>query len=332
MTVALADPYGVSTDPAMRFIAPALDSSYMQARLRSLAVPLGPEFALSAIRVTRWKPGRRCLIEYDLAGPNGDAHTLMGKVRAKAFDASTYALVTHLANGPLAPTSADGILIPGVRGAVPECHMWLQDKVSGTPGWDALAGPDGRQAARRIGAAIAKLHRVLPPVPKAHSIADEMAILNRSLDAVRRDRPEWDRRVTAVRVKCERLAAMITPTPVSRIHRDFYHDQVIVDGERVWLLDLDLVSEGDSALDAGNFTAHVAEQSLRLLGGADALAAEEAAFVSEFCLARGEVHRENIEIYKTLSLARHIWLSTTFESRSQYTDTILTLCENRLQH
>lgn len=329
----MTDPHAVATDSTMPFIAQALDPGYMQIRLRALAEPARAEVEVRAIRVTRWKPGRRCLIEYDLADANGTAQcrTVIGKVRAKSFDASTYALVTHLANGALVPTSADGVSVPAVRGAVRECHMWLQDKVSGTPGWEALTGSSGRQAARRIGAALAKLHQVLPPAPKRHSMADEMATLTKALTAVRALRADWDLRLRAVQGACELLAATVVHTPAVSVHRDFYHDQVIVDGERVWLLDLDLVAKADPALDVGNFTAHLAEQSLRLLGDPDALAVQEGAFVSEFSRAGGETDHGNIEIYKTLSLVRHIWLSTTFESRRHCTSALLTLCEHRLR-
>lgn len=333
MTVTIVEPHAVSADPAMPFIARALDPAYMQTRLRSLAGLAGGDLELRAIRVTRWKPGRRCLIEYDLAGTHASApgRTLVGKVRAKSFDASTYTLVKQLAERGLEPNSADGVSVPEVRGALPECHMWLQDKVSGTPGWEALTGSEGLQVARRIGGAIAKLQRVLPASPRTHTIADEMAHLHEALDEVRVRHPEWDSRLRAVQRACERLGATARDTPASAVHRDFYHDQVIVDTDRIWLLDLDLVAEGNPALDAGNFTAHLVEQSLRLLGNPDALAAEASAFVAEFCRARGDAHRENIDIYETLSLARHIHLSTTFECRRPYTSALLTLCERRLR-
>src|SRR2546426_9353652 len=38
---------------------------------------------------------------------------------------------------------------------------------------------------------------------------------------------------------------------------------VIVNGERLFLLDFDLYCEGDPALDIGNFLGHITEQSLR---------------------------------------------------------------------
>jgi len=332
VTVTIADPHAVSADPAMPFIAQALDPAYMQPRLRSLAGPAGGDLELRAIRVTRWKPGRRCLIEYDLdSDASALPRTLIGKVRAKSFDASTYTLVKQLAERDFEPNSADGVSVPAVRGALAECHMWLQDKVSGTPAWEALIGSDGLQAARRIGGAIAKLQRALPAPSRTHTIADEIAHLHKALDNVRVLHHEWDSRLRAVQRACALLGATVRDTPASAVHRDFYHDQVIIDPDRVWLLDLDLVAEGNPALDAGNFTAHLVEQSLRLLGNPDALAAKASAFVAEFCRARGDVHRENIGIYETLSLARHIHISTTFESRRLYTKALLTLCERRLQ-
>ncbi len=333
MTAVTLDPHAVCADPAMPFIALALDPAYMQPRLRSITAGAGEGVALRAIRVVRWKPGRRCLLEYQLSGANGSGccRTLMGKVRARSFDAPTYALARQLGANGFGADSVDGISVPPVRGVVPECHMWLQDKVPGTPGWEAISGAKGVHAARRIGAAIAKLQRALPPSAKRHSMADEVVALSGALDNVRALLPKWDVRLRAVQRACELLAAGAGATPKSSVHRDFYHDQVIVDGERVWLLDLDIVAEGDPALDAGNFTAHLVEQSLRLLGNPNALGAQEDAFVSAFREAGGDADFESIEIYKTLSLARHIHLTTTFESRRRYTNALLTLCENRLR-
>jgi len=332
VTVTIPDSHAVATDPAMPFMARALDPAHMQPRLRSLR-GVGSDVELRAIRVTRWKPGRRCLVEYDLSGGsiNAACRTLVGKVRAKSFDASTYTLARQLCEGGFQPNSADGVSVPAVLGAIPECHMWLQDKVSGTPGWEALRGADGLHAARRIGGALAKLQRVLPLPSRGHTMADELAGLDKGLDAVRGRYPQWDRRLSVVQRACQRLAAAARHPSVSAVHRDFYHDQVIVEGDRIWLLDLDLVAEGDPAVDAGNFVAHLAEQSLRVCRNPEALAAEEAAFVSAFYQAGGQADADNIEIYETLSLARHIYLSTTFETRRPYTSALLALCEQRLR-
>lgn len=313
-------------DPAMPFLAQAMDRAWMQARLRSI---VGGAVDLRSIRMVRWKPARRCVLEYDIGDGSG-ARTLVGKARAKGLDTRTCGIVQHLSAGALAPRSRAGVSVPAVRGVVPECHMWLQDKVSGIPAWRALTGPDGTRVAARIGQALATLHRALPQMEKRHTIDDEIAHLTMALERVRAARPEWNGRLSALQGACARAARSARAVRLSAAHRDFYHDQVILDADRVWLLDFDLAAVADPALDPGNFLAHLTEQSARLLGGFDALAGAERAFLEGFRLAGGEATPGNVEIYKTLSLARHVFLSTTFEDRRAFTEGLLKLCEDRL--
>lgn len=331
MTVSVADPHAVSADPAMPFVRLALDPVYMQPRLEAL---MGQPVRLAAVRVMRWRPGRRCVIEYDLSfGGSGDAApvTFIGKVRARSFDHATYALTKRLGELLNATDASSCVSTPAARGAMPECHMWLQDKVAGDPAWLAIGGPDGAHAARRIGRALACLHRALPPLSRRHLIAEELAILAAALDQVRLLHPSWDTRLRTVQRACERAAAALPRGAICGIHRDFYHEQVLVDRDRVWILDLDLAAEGDPALDAGNFIAHLAEQSLRLYGDQGACAEAEAAFIAGFQEGDADAAVSSVEVFKTLSLARHIYISTLFESRRRLTEALLTLCEQRLQ-
>ncbi len=322
---------GPREDPAMPFMRLALDREYMERQFRRL---LGAEAAstLGAIRVVRWKPGRRSVIEYDVGGTGAgnDRRTLIGKVRAKSFDGTTFQLVSRLSAGARVDDVAGGPSVPPVIGAVPECHMWLQEKATGVSAWDALTGPDGTRAARAIGRAIATLQRSLPPLTRRHSIEDEMAYLRARLDTVAAGHPEWAARIRHVLEACDRLAAAARATSTTGVHRDFYHDQVIVGPERIWLLDLDLAAESDPALDVGNFSAHLVEQSLRLLGDADALARQEAEFVEGYVDAGGRGEAASIAAYKALSLARHIYLSTIIEERRPHAEALLRLCEQRL--
>ena len=328
MTSALVDAHAVSADPAMPFIALALDAGYMQARLSEV---LGERTRICAIRVTRWKPARRCLIEYDvsLGRTPSSLLTWIGKVRARSFDEVTYTLTSRL--GAALTAAADSpVAVPATRGAVPECHMWLQDKVAGESGWSATSGLGGPDAARRIGGALARLQRALPLHSRTHSMADELAILGAGLNHVRLAHPVLARRVDAVQRACERAAATVSKAPALGIHRDFYHDQVLVDARRVWMLDLDLSAQGDPALDVGNFVAHLTEQSLRLHGDGAARAAAETAFVEGFHAEGGAATAHAIGMFKTLSLARLVYISTILEARRSFTPALLKLCEQRL--
>jgi hypothetical protein len=87
---------------------------------------------------------------------------------------------------------------------------------------------------------------------------------------------------------------------------------------------------GDPALDVGNFIAHITEQSLRTLGNAAALQDREQALEDRFIELSGEAVRVAVRAYTTLTLVRHIYLSTQFPERAPFTDRLIELCEQRL--
>ena len=104
-----------------------------------------------------------------------------------------------------------------------------------------------------------------------------------------------------------------------------------MDGARLWLIDFDLFCAGDPGLDVGNFLGHVTEQSLREHGKAGALAGAEQALEQRFVELAGENVRASVSAYTTLTLARHVYLSTQFPERQKFTEQLLELCESRLR-
>jgi len=161
-------------------------------------------------------------------------------------------------------------------------------------------------------------------------MADELRILDECFARMAVAEPLYAGRLRSVLVACERLAAATPRTAPVGIHRDFYPDQVIVEGSRLYVIDFDLYCEGEAALDVGNFIGHITEQSLRTLGRPDALADRERALEDRFVELAGEGVRPAVRTYATLTLARHIYLSTTFSERRPFTRGLLELCEERL--
>jgi hypothetical protein len=98
----------------------------------------------------------------------------------------------------------------------------------------------------------------------------------------------------------------------------------------VVLLDLDLLSRGDPALDVGNFIAHLLEKAIRTPGSASWLRCNAAAFRTEYL---GEQHRiapEAVDAYTTLSLARLVAIAFEFPDRLPFAGATLSLVESRL--
>lgn len=335
--VPVTDPFNVAADPMMAFVARALAPDIVQPEMERclprLAGAAG-EISLQAIRVTRHKPGRRCLIEYDMALERPDASfetiTLVGKARARGLDTTTIALQTALWQRGFGATSDDGLSVPEPIGTVPAFRMWLQRKAPGVPATERLPATDGVILARRLAEVAHKLHRAGIPSGRCHTMADELRILHARLPAVAELRPEWSERLARVLDACDRLGTSV-PAPSPRgIHRDFYPDQVIVDGTRLYLIDCDLYCVGDPALDIGNCLGHMTEQALRTMDDPDALADRQAALEERFLELAGTVTRAAVRAYALLTLVRHIALSTRFPERRHCTGALLDVCEQRL--
>lgn len=326
--VPVEDRFGAASDPAMPFLARALDPLEMEGRLREALGWNG--MRLAGLRVVRRKPGKRCLVEYDVEKGDGSRVCVIGKVRARGMDRKSFAVQRALWNSGF--DDGGGFAVARPMGEMPGLHMWLQRKEPGVVATEMLAQPDGSSLARSIAELSCGLHSSgVKPHRKSHRISDELRILHERLPLVSGMRPEWRERIERVLRGCERLGRSLPEPERVPIHRDFYADQILVAGDRLILLDLDLFCEGDPGLDIGNFTAHMTEYALRELGSPDALKEAEAALVERFVeLSGDEGVRRSVGVYETLTLARHIHVSTRIPERRGFTGEILDLCEERL--
>jgi len=172
-------------------------------------------------------------------------------------------------------------------------------------------------------------------------MADELRILHECLAKVIALKPDWKDRLNRVLAACDRLGASVPEPRVCGIHRDFYPAQVVVEpsqdstsvnnhSPRIYLTDFDLYCLGDPALDIGNFIGHMIEQSLRELGDAHAWAKQEQALEETFLKLSSGSSRVAIQAYTTLTIVRHVYLSTQFPKRQDFTVPLLDLCEQRL--
>ena len=321
----------IAADARMPLLSRALDPAAIEPVLRQLAGWEGA--AVRAIRAVRYKPGRRCLIEYDVAQPSSGLVTLVGKARARGADHATFDLLRELRHRGFDDDSADRISVPEPIAVVPELGVTLQRKVEGVSATAGLAGANGVALACRLSEAAHKLHVADVSARREHTVADELRILHERLDALAAQRPDLgEHRLGRLLAACDRLAATLpAPPPEScGIHRDFYPDQVLVAGERLYLLDFDLYSHGDPALDIGNCIGHITEQAVRTRGDPRALADREAALEDRFVALAGEQTRPAVRAYALLTLARHVALSAQRVDRQSFTARLLELCEERL--
>ncbi len=305
-------------DAKMPFLSAAIDPIQVQEYFgRYLAI--AQNFRLQKVQVIRHKPGRRCLIEYELINDSGEVITLIGKVRAKGTDFG------------FADDSADGISVPEPVGIIPEWQMWLQRRVEGAIATPFLTQNNNILLANRIAEAAHKLHQTNIPPRRSHTMSDELRILHERIPLVMEQYPQWRERLERILEASDNLGEKTPEAKCCGIHRDFYPDQVIINNSRLYLLDLDLYCEGNPALDIGNFIGHIQEYSLRTFGNSQALRDWENAFTERFIQLKSDKFRAAIEAYTTLTLVRHIHISTQFPERRSFTEALLKLCEQRFK-
>ncbi|MDO5067256.1 MAG: phosphotransferase [Propionibacteriaceae bacterium] len=116
-------------------------------------------------------------------------------------------------------------------------------------------GDAGLEGWRHFVAAWPELIASPVPLPRHRGI-DEAATLQRWYDHASRHRavPESERLGDRVAGLCDALA--VGDGPTVPIHRDLHDKQLLWDGNELTMLDLDLGSSGEVALDLGNLWAH----------------------------------------------------------------------------
>ncbi|MBE9198520.1 phosphotransferase [Nodularia sp. LEGE 06071] len=314
----------------MPFLSAAIDRLQVE-ECFSRCLVKAQNMHLQKIEVIRHKPGRRCLIEYEFIHDSGEIMTLIGKVRAKGTDYHSYELQKSLWDAGFADDSDDGISVPEPVGIIPEWQMWLQRKVEGDIATRFLTQNNNNiLIAKRIAEVAHKLHQTNIPPRRSHTMSDELRILHERLPLVIQQYPEWQARLEKILEKCDHLGQNTPEAKPCGIHRDFYPDQVIIHNSRLYLIDLDLYCEGNPALDIGNYIGHIKEYSLRTFGNSEALHECEKTLTQTFLQLTKDKSPLAIETYTTLTLVRHIQISTQFPERRPFTPALLNLCEQRL--
>lgn len=317
-------------------IAQALDSEFMRPRLdRLLSERHGEEISIIELsaKVVRIKPARRCLIQYDLTYHSADelqAVKVLGKVRSRGADHRTYELCRKLWHTTFGASADDSVQVPQPLGLIPELNMWLQYVVDAEPLQSHLDSLNADSAFYSAGAALFELHTRGPMPDRTHGRGDEISVLAEQLRSVAGELSYYSGRIQRILDACEALIESLPHCTSVPIHRDFYPDQVLYKSGSVWLLDFDLYTSGDPALDLGNFVAHLQEVSLRRFGRSYRYSHLEHAFLAGYRNASGKDLSLSVPAFTTLTLARHIAISRRNRARHHTTSALIQICEGRL--
>ncbi len=284
------------------------------------------------ISVIRYKPGKRLLLRYELMTAGGKL-VLIGKIRAKGLHRSAFRINQQLFEQRHTLSTGKGWQVPQPLCMIPECQMWLQRQVPGREYTQLLSEGAGETMVEAIAAMSHSLHHSGIQVKKSHGVAQELAVLQQQLYKVAEQHPHWKIDIHKLYRLLQQYSLPLLDRPSRCIHRDFYPDQIMVDNQQLYLLDLDLACMGDPCLDIGNFIAHIQEQALREKGDLHACQGVTERLSRHYLQLSGQQPQDAqaIAIYQLLSLARHIAISQRLPERSHLTPLLLTATLEQVQ-
>jgi aminoglycoside phosphotransferase (APT) family kinase protein len=227
----------------------------------------GRPVEVRAVEVVRHKPGRRCTLRYDVQ-IGKRTERVFGKTFASERGPRVYGTLQAIVDAD--PFDA-AIELPEPIAYLAGPKLLLQREVRGVPVRAALLAGDKALPAR-IAEALHALHASDAKLSRRHGLAEELGALRARIDGLAPSR-ERARRCLS---KLEQAAG--SEWRRCPVHRDFYYDQVLADGDALGLLDLDDAAMSDPALDVANFLAHLVLLTLDEPTRAEGVAAAADAF------------------------------------------------------
>jgi thiamine kinase-like enzyme len=227
---------------------PALqDMARMQAELRDATGD--QSLNLTRIHVQRHKPGRRAILRYEME----DSAPIWGKIFASKRGPRVHEITRMICD---ARAFGPDVALPDPISLVTDLRVLLQRSVPGEPVDDRLFAGDEELAAK-IAEAIHALHASGLDLGREHDLDKELSPLPQRVEDVGTLFPDLREASIEVHARLLDLAGTVQGWRSVPIHRDFYHDQILADGDRLSVLDLDDAAMSEPAIDIANFAAHL---------------------------------------------------------------------------
>jgi len=246
-------------DPALPHLTTLLDPAAMAEAFSQMvrSTRAGDSVRVGAIALVRHKPGRRCVLRYDVSVASAGGwrgETWFGKTFASRRGGRVHAVQCTLARGV---AMGPGIRLAEPVGYLADLDLVLQRAVAGRPAAGRLAAGD-TGLAERLAEALYRLHASSVHLPRRHDLAAELDPLAARVSRLAEEVPDLaapaERCLYAIGDARTRFSAWRWRP----VHRDFYPDQVLVDGAGApAVLDCDDAALSEPAVDVANFAAHL---------------------------------------------------------------------------
>lgn len=211
-----------------------------------------PDLHIRSMECVRHKPGRRAILRWEVE-VEGKPNAFYAKTFASQRAPKVYEIATAIAE---AQAFGDQVRVPKSVALFPDIRTIVQSAVLGEPITDILFEPSTAVVAR-IADALGSFHASAIDLGRQHTLERELSPLPERIQQLGNVENGLRDRASALldllrSGKPEQFEWRNQP-----IHRDFYHDQILWDGQHLAILDLDDAAMGEPAVDIANFVAHL---------------------------------------------------------------------------
>lgn len=286
------------------------------ARATGLLAPLLPSYTgvhVKRVEVLRYRPGRRCVLRYDLEHERGTS-ALVAKLYADPDRAQLVA--KKLA--ALSSQATRALILAAPRGEPANNGLVLMECLHGSNLGDQLEATAARdkneRAVRAAAAGLAAFHRLRLESSERRSLQTELSNLRARLRPLHDVAPDFAGDVEALLTQINARLAALPKATECVIHGEYKPNQLLLNGDQIALVDLDRACIGDPAIDVGNFTAVLRKEVI--FEGHSHLAGLDGVFAREY-LAANDVEgiAERAGLFQTIAFLR--MLTRYFERAPQ---------------
>lgn len=222
------------------------------------------------------------------------------------------------------------VRLPDPVAFLPNLKLLLQRSVPGQPAESALLDGD-QNLATRIATAFHRLHASGIDLGRRHDLGKELAPLPGRVEDIR----DGDSSLLPLALEC--LGAIETTTLAADwpwrwrpVHRDAYHDQVLIDDGRLAILDLDDAAMSEPAIDIANFVAHLHLLGIQRHDDSRALADVIDAFLNQSLRLDPDLDPNLLRFLQAVTLLRLAGIHISRRNGSQVAAGLLDECASML--
>ncbi len=283
------------------------------------------------VQVIHYLPERSCMMRYTLDLENTETGAvrpwvLFGKIYPDDSGQMGYNIMRQLYRPSENPRLAQPLAYDA------DLKILWQSELPGSPfRAEEIDTPHCKEIMREIAVTVAALHRRSLEGASLFKLSDINKLFIETCDIV--DKTPWARRVRSLvktlLTQAENLG--LETAPMTPIHGDLKIGNMLIDGGKIGLIDLDCVRMGDPLCDLGSFIANFYYNGIRI--GSDASRMQS--LVNTFCLAYSEqvewsVPQENLRWHIAAAFIYEIVrrsLRQSNEKRMKHINQYLDLCE-----